>query len=480
MINKKVFLESVECPVFSWYNLNEPTVNETDEAINYGRDFRIYEGTTIGEIARKQFPTGVLVDEGGVRTGASRTKELIKNEEIIFEAVFINNELITRPDILIKEADDSFSFIEVKSGVNAKIKYFQDMAYTAMVLNKCGIDIKKAYLMLISKDYRLGQDEKYLFKRIDKTEEVKIIRDEYLCIEDDIYRLISSKDRPEIKKRFSCKGCKKYSECFSELDKDHIFFLPRISEKKYNELTDMGIEKISDIPQTYKLTATQIPVRNAIINNETIINPGLGNKLDEIKWPAYYLDFETMMTALPLYEEVAPYTQVPTQFSIHVCDQIGQIREHYDYLASIDHDCRRNLACELINKLGTEGSVLVYTSFENRIINGLINDFPELNEKLENILLRIIDLEKIVKEIYHPNFWGSYSIKKVLPALVPEMTYSNLEIGDGSTAMAAFALMVLGEIEICQHENIKKNLLTYCEQDTMAMVKLHEALYGFI
>jgi hypothetical protein len=183
------------------------------------------------------------------------------------------------------------------------------------------------------------------------------------------------------------------------------------------------------------------------------------------------------MTALPLYPEIAPHAQVVTQYSVHECGKPGRADRHFEYLADPSRDCRRKLAERLVADLGTEGSVVVYSSFERQRIGELARLFPDLAGPLAAISERLFDLLQVVRaHYYHPAFHGSYSIKTVLPVLVPDMTYEGMAIGDGGAAMARFARMALGRCSRAECEATRRELLAYCGQDTMAMVRLHERL----
>ena len=146
------------------------------------------------------------------------------------------------------------------------------------------------------------------------------------------------------------------------------------------------------------------------------------------------------------------------------------------YLADPGQDCRRELTERLIENLEGDGSILVYSSFEKTVVNELARVFPDLSEKLQSLITRLVDLEKIVKSINHPQFRGKTSIKVALPAMVPDMSYEHLEIADGAAAMATFAYMAQGFFEAEEAEKKKGEMLEYCKQDTLAMVRLHEAL----
>jgi hypothetical protein len=203
--------------------------------------------------------------------------------------------------------------------------------------------------------------------------------------------------------------------------------------------------------------------------------------VNAVSWPAYYLDFETVMTAIPLYPEVAPFTQIPTQYSIHKCSDFGKVEKHFEYLADPSRDSRRELALNLIEDLEGDGSIVCYSSFEKTTIGNLAKFFPDLENELNALIAKLHDLEKVFRESFsHPDFHGKTSIKQTLPALVPGMNYEGLEIGNGSDAIAAFAYMAMGRYSTEKMEKVRKDLLTYCKQDTLAMVRLHEKLRLYI
>jgi hypothetical protein len=166
-----------------------------------------------------------------------------------------------------------------------------------------------------------------------------------------------------------------------------------------------------------------------------------------------------------------------TQFSIHRRESIDAEPSHCEYLADPKKNCERELAEALIEKLDRAGSILAYTNFEEKRIEALRDEFPDLADSLQAILSRLKDLEKVIESnIYHPEFGGSFSIKAVLPALVPELSYAELEVRDGETAVARFARMAKGEVSGDKAQAIRRQLLEYCKMDSYGMLKLHEVL----
>ncbi len=279
-----------------------------------------------------------------------------------------------------------------------------------------------------------------------------------------------------------CRHCDLFRSCVGAGIENHIFDLPRLSQTRFDQLVEQGIVRIEDSPNGFALTENQARVKDCVQWGESYVGEGLRTELETIEWPAYYLDFETMMTAIPLYPDIAPYTQLPTQYSVHVCSDVGRVIEHREYLADPAGDCRRELAECLLHDLKKQGSIIAYSNFERAVINGLAQLFPDLSDALGALRERIVDLEAIIrKNYYHPDFHGSTSIKATLPALVSGMSYKGMKISEGDSASAAFAYLAMGTYwKPDEVDTVKQNLLKYCKQDTLAMVKLHEKLMDVV
>jgi hypothetical protein len=475
-ITKETFLSSLICPLMGWKK-----TFEEDVELSFGDEFRRAEGIEIGEKARECFPDGILIDDIGVNVASKKTQELMNdsNVAVIFEATFMVDGFVAKADIL-KRKDKGWHLIEVKASVNDKKEFIDDLAYTFMVIKKCNVDIVASSIYLVSKDFRLGVKIQSLFIEIEHTDKVLWQAEEFSS-NNEVKRMLLGSTKPEAKLIFGCKTCPFFPECTGKGISNHIFDLPRLSQKKFEQLRELNIASIESLPDDFPLTEYQDRIRKCIKRREIFIAPIFKKTLNKITWPAYYLDFETVMTALPSYPNVAPYSQVVTQYSIHKCSNLGVIESHYEYLSEPTIDDRRTLAEHLINDLGGEGSIMIYSNFEISIIKSLLELFPEMSKELNALIERIFDLERLIKDnFYHFDFHGSTSIKKTMVALVPNMTYDDLEIKEGSTAMAKFACVILGKCEKKDIDTIKENLLEYCKQDTLAMVRLHQALCGYL
>jgi Domain of unknown function(DUF2779) len=173
-----------------------------------------------------------------------------------------------------------------------------------------------------------------------------------------------------------------------------------------------------------------------------------------------------------------PYSQIPFQWSVHRQVAPGAQLEHFEYLADNDQDPRRDFIESLCAVLGTRGPIIVYNvSFESCGLRELADRLPDYKDRIENLQERLWDLLPFVRQhVYHPQFNGSLSIKSVLPALVPELTYDGMDVSHGAAAGVAWERMVKGVLCAEEREGLKTALLAYCRQDTLAMVKILERL----
>jgi hypothetical protein len=224
---------------------------------------------------------------------------------------------------------------------------------------------------------------------------------------------------------------------------------------------------------------------NQVLQVQSEINGKRHINLDEIRnftsglnYPLYFLDFETIGPAVPKYEGSRPYQQLVFQYSLHIQETSSSEIIHREYLADPTEDPRIGFIEQLIEDCGASGDVLVYNiGFERGKLNDLREVFPQYSSELKEIVNRLKDLMIPFQQkwYYTPEMKGSYSIKLVLPALVPELSYNDLEIKEGGTASNIFLSMVNGTFE-GDAEETRGQLLEYCEMDTFAMVKILDTL----
>jgi hypothetical protein len=238
----------------------------------------------------------------------------------------------------------------------------------------------------------------------------------------------------------------------------------------------MGIQDIRSVPDFFPVTEIQDRIRNCVKNNEEYVSSALRDELEEVKYPVHFLDFETLGLAVPRYAGTRPYQTVPFQWSDHVLHEDGRV-DHRDYLCEEDKDPREEFARSLLGVLRRNGSIVTYTTYEEGVIRGLAEDFPQYSDQLLATLGRVKDLHAIIRRhYYHPAFHGSFSLKSVVPALLPEMDYKNLDVQEGQQAGLEYLRMIDPATPAEERERIKAALLTYCGHDTLAMLKIREEL----
>lgn len=478
-ITKRIFLASRDCLRQGWYVQNAASPEPTSDADK----FRMEQGQLIGQQARLLNRGGVLVDQRRPSDAARRTTRLLADPEVpaIFEAAFQWDSCTTRADLLVRCAN-SWTIKEAKSALadgDPPVELVDDVAYTVMVARKAGLPVEQCSLLLLSRDYRLGMPPQNLFVEIDVTQKVEAQLSESAASLDQIRAALSRPAPPPARLIPACRGCEFFgTECLGRTLDHPVIEIPRLHKNRLAALADQGIAEILSVPDDFPLSGTQRIAVGCVKTGREFVGPSLSVDLAKVRWPAAYLDFETVATAVPLYQLVVPYEQVTTQFSVHQCDKPGHVVAHHEFLADPTRDCRRELAENLLAVLGDRGSVIVYhAAFERGQLARLAELFPDLAARLEAVIARLFDLEIVVRRgYYHPEFRGSYSIKRVLPVLVPELSYQGLPIGDGDTAVAKFARMTLGQYERDQAAEVRRNLLTYCRLDTLAMVELHRRL----
>jgi CRISPR/Cas system-associated exonuclease Cas4 (RecB family) len=281
-------------------------------------------------------PDGIPISESDSVSSAQVTQKYLKNpkKRVLFEATFLVDNYVAKADIILQQSK-GWDLVEVKSSVNQNQEHIDDMAYTTLVALKSGFRPSKIFLQIIDKNYRLGQPLKNLFTIIDCTTDVFERADEYSQAFEEIDRIVNLPGEPEVQLTLNCKQCEYFERCVGEEIKEHIFHVPRLSQKNTELLIAKGIVSIHDIPPNFPLTELQKQTVECIKCGTVSVDGALREKLGKIRWPAHYLDFETTQTAYPLYPNITPYEKIPTQYSIHTCCECGMVLCHKEYLA--DH-----------------------------------------------------------------------------------------------------------------------------------------------
>jgi hypothetical protein len=476
-IDKETFLAGLECLTKGWYvhhGANEPAAP--------GLAWRFHAGSEIAQKAREWLGPGQMLRRTPFQEALDSTTAAVNDPEkkLLFEATFRSNTCIARADALRRLAD-GWDLLEIKAGVSpaeidkVKDEYIFDIAYTAWVATSAGLKVNRIALILLNRDHRLNSNVP-MFVDLDVTQLARDRLAEFAVHGASIVAAATQSDRPPPALKFICKDCDYFTtDCLGVGVDDPLFVIPRLSEKRFNELRTY--ERLAKLPAGVKLTKPQQRVLSVIRSGTPHSDLDALRLLDDIVAPIHYLDFEAVSPHLPWFADRPPYDATPFQYSLHTRAQAEAEAVHRDYLAPVSGDWRRELINHLLADLGASGSILVYSSYEKTRLRGLAAIFPDLSAKIEATISRLFDLEKVVKKGYvHPGFGGRTSIKKVLPILAPDLSYATLEIGNGDDAAACFAFMRVGVTPESSHAAVRAALLMYCHQDTLALVRLHDYL----
>jgi predicted RecB family nuclease len=434
-------------------------------------------GLRVGEVARGRFPGGVIVEQSSPADALRRTVELVADPGVpaLFEGCFEHGGLVCRVDVLAR-ARGAWQLIEVKSATGLKDEYLDDVAVQAHVLAENGLPLAGLFVLHLDADYVYPGGEPDL-QRLFRLEEVSAeaaAARAAVPARAAAMRAMLAGPEPSVEPGHHCHhpvSCPFWDHCTAAKPARWIFHLPG-GCRPFDALAAAGVQTIDEIPDDFPLTAVQRRVKD----NVEWISAGLREALDTIRYPVHHLDFETVAPGIPRYPHTRPYQTIPFQWSNHIETRDGSVR-HQAHLGTGREDPREAFALDLLESVGTEGSICVYSGYEERILHDLAVAIPRLQRELHALIERLWDLLPVIRShYYHPGFHGSFSIKSTLPALVPSLAYDDLEIRDGGTASLQFYRMVFETEDPAEKAKIRESLLRYCQRDTLAMVELRRAL----
>ena len=439
-------------------------------------------GHQVGDVAKQLYGTADSVEVAfDFKTMVAATQRLIEDgaDFPIFEATFRYENVLVRVDVLIPDGqgeDNSWRLIEVKASTSVKDYHVLDCAIQDWVLRHAGIDVTSISLAHINNQfvYPGGGDYDGLLIENDLTDDVRTLEPRVVELIEKARDAVTG-PMPDIHVGAQCNkpyDCQFQSYCWPTDTRYPITGL-RGSKAKLGEYVALGARDILDVDENSITAATQQRIYRVTCKGEPEILDGARQTLEALPYPRYYLDFETIGPGVPIWPGTRPYATIPVQWSCHVEQEGGELN-HEEFLDLSGQPPMRALAEKMIECLGDSGPVLMYTTYEQKVIEGLIDMFPDLAEPLEEIVSRLWDLHPVVKQnYYHPDMLGSWSIKAVLPTINPDMDYAKLEgIAEGTAASDGFIEAINPETDMVRKLELEEQLLRYCKFDTEAMVEI--------
>ncbi|MCI0548658.1 MAG: DUF2779 domain-containing protein [Candidatus Rokubacteria bacterium] len=480
LLSKGALIAGLQCPKRLYLRVHSPDLGELDALLRS----RIDQGHEVGLLARAAFPGGVLV-EGDLDAALARTAELVRDPatSAIYEATFRHGDLLVRADVLERRPAGRWRLVEVKAATGVKAHYLWDLAVQWHVLTGAGLDLESAAVMHLDREYvfdGVRLDPGRLFAMADVTTEAARFAREIPRLASEQLVFLAGLEPPPVAPGPQCRNpyvCEFYARCNLPLPVD-VANLPRLDDALRLDLLERGITRIQDLAAEEPLTLLQQRARAAIRSGQPWVGDALAEALDTLSYPLHFLDFETLSPAIPRFADMGPYDAIPFQWSLHVVRVPGADPEHHEFLAPSGGDPRAAFAASLASAVAASGSIVVYHEpFEGARLDELAACLPERAPALQQMRERLWDLLPVIRNhVYHPDFRGSFSLKRVLPALVPDLRYEGMEVAEGE--MAGIVWEARGRAEAPEAERLAAALRAYCRQDTLAMVRLLGWLEG--
>jgi len=468
-----------QCPKRLWLEINRP------ELVVYPPSTqRLFGmGHQVGEVARDLQPGGVLIEPPTLGEALRETARLLAHpgDLALFEATFSHGGVLVRADLLLREGGVA-RMVEVKSATEVKPYHLDDSAVQTWVVRGAGVPLARVALACIDRGFVYAGNDDYhgLLRETDVTAQV----DELVAQVPDWIAGCQATLADEMPGHGIWAGCTIpfacpfIPFCSEGLPEYPVSLLPG-GQVVADQLVAAGYDDLRLVPEHWAFGDLHRRVWQATRTGRPDYVPQAAAHLAALPFPRFYLDFETIQFAVPVWAGTRPWEQLPFQWSCHVERAPGEL-EHREFLDTSGEPPMRSCADTLIAALGVEGPIFVYSAFEKGVLAGLSARFPSLEGPLAALTDRLVDLLPVTRAAwYHPAMKGSWSIKDVLPTVAPELDYADLgEVHDGTAAQAAFAEAVHPDTPAQRADELAHGLLAYCAQDTLALVRLRRFLSG--
>lgn len=492
VLSKSKLVAYRQCPKRLWLEVHRPELRDDSGSVQA----RFKAGNQVGDIARQRYDPrnrGVLLDAqvDGFDQVFDRTRELLGSNQPIFEAGFRTPHALAFADVMIpvrRGGMRAWKMIEVKSATTVKDYHRDDAAIQVSIARASGVAVAAAAVACIDSTWVYAGDGDYagLLYETDVTAEAMSRDGEVAGWIADAQRVVATKQEPIAKMGRHCRDpfeCSFSAHCLglAPVSKHPLSLLPGALRKGLQALVEAeGINELAQVPDNL-LGDKQLRVKRVTLSGQAYFDRvAAARALQPHKLPAYFMDFETIQFAVPIWKGTRPYQQIPFQFSVHRLSRSG-ILDHESFLDLSGGDPSLAFAKALLDACGNRGPVFAYNaSFEVSRIRELAARFPRLAKDLDALAARVVDLLPVARDhYYHPSQEGSWSIKAVLPALCPDLDYAQLDgVQDGGMAMDAFQEALDPTTSRERKAEIERQLIAYCALDTLALVRLWSAFSG--
>jgi len=477
-ISKTKLLSYLQCPRRLWLEQYSPEL-EDESAFD---EAAIETGRVVGEMARQVYGAGgghLVSHDRGLRAAIAETEALLAagGNEPIFEATFDYEGVTVQVDVLDRSGAAP-RIVEVKSSTSVKDHFPADCAIQAWTMAQFGVEPAGTAVALINNEFVYAGDGNYagLFHEVDLTPDLGGKVAATAGIVDAARATLDSLDEPARDIGPHCQNphpCPFFDHCAPEQGEYPVLDLGGRKDTLY-ALMLAGVRDVRELNEDQLASASQQRIWRQAVAGEPYVAPELAQTVAALAWPRYYLDFETIAFAVPIWADTRPYQALPFQWSCHIDNGSGDVT-HTEFLDLSGEPPMRQAAESLIAALGNAGPIIVYTPYEKRVLTELAARYPDLEPQLSGLIERLYDLHPVTKEhYYHPDMHGSWSIKAVLPTIEAGIDYAGLseDVRDGEAAQSAYLEAIHPDTSPQRKAALRDALLAYCRLDTLALVRL--------
>ena len=416
---------------------------------------------------------------------------------LIFEAALRYETVLVRPDALLKNKalagaasdEPSYTLIEVKASASPKLSHIRDCALQTWVARGCGLNIARIELAHVDTSFVYdGRSHLGLLKRQDISAQVEVLQAQVGEWVSSLSAMLKGDTQPTVAMGKHCRQpytCPFVDHCTASAPvptlappQFPVNLIPSITGKHLaKKLQDEGYEDLLTVPAE-KLGRFAF-VQTAYATGQAFHDVATATALLKAQpKPWAYFDFETISPAIPLWAGTRPFAHWPFQWSAHV-EKGSAALEHDDFLDLSGANPAALCIEKMLAVTDVAQTIWAYNAaFERQAIMRLVAAYPLHADALTRMADKLQDLIPIVQACYyHPAMMGSYSIKSVLPAIAPELNYSDLDgVQDGNAAQGAFFEAIDANTTPARRAEIDASLRAYCKLDTWAMVVLVQRL----
>ena len=480
-LSKSKMLSGFQCPKRLYLEVHRPELAE----VSAGTERLFSNGHLVGDIARQVQPNGRLIGStADLKAALTQTEAALngKGSMTLFESAFQHGGALVRADIFSR-AGTKHSVIEVKSSAAVKDYHLNDAAIQYWVISGAGYPLRSISIAHVDTTfvYRGGEDYRGLLKQVNVTDDIADYVEEVPAWIKEFQKVLAGR-MPRIEVGPQCSkpfGCPFIAHCSKGQPEYPVDLLPR-GGKVVEALRAEGYRDLCKVPGSRLESSKHQLIWRVTKKGKPEIDPRVRKLIRDFACPRYYLDFETIQFAVPIWKGTRPYETLPFQWSCHI-EREGGALTHLEFIDVSGKPPMRAFAESLIKSLGRSGPILAYSHFEKTVIKSLIARFPDLDEPLTKLINRIKDLRIITENsYYHPAMKGSWSLKAVLPTVAPDLDYASVgEVQDGGGAQSAYIEIIDPATPRARRESLTADLKEYCKLDTLAIVRLVQFLAGY-